>query len=152
MPPPPAVPEPPAAHDQRRDYPILLAQRMRESRWVNAQVLLVGQVECYSPDPLTLLNVGNRYEVNHRDVRAARAALSPPDREHVLAYLLREDELVKRQDEDGNWYWKPVPPPMRDEEAQAFRALWRLLAARGALHGLTRPPRPKPAPAAPATE
>lgn len=106
---------------------MLLAQRMRESRWVNAQVLLVGQVECRSLDPLTVLNVGGRYEVNHRQVRAARAALTPAEQGHLLAYLHRQDELVQRQDEDGRWYLRPVPPPMREEEERAFRALWRQL-------------------------
>lgn len=110
---------------------MLLAQRMRESRWINAQVLLVGQVECYSPDPLTMLNVGGRYELNHRQVRAARALLIPAERGHLLAYLERQDELVRCQDEDGRWYFRPIPPPMRDEEEAAWRALWRVLAEHG---------------------
>lgn len=133
----------------------MLAQRMRASNWVNAQVQLVGKVECETPDPVTVLNILGVYEVNNRDMRAARAALTPAQREKVLAYLLRHDQLVEREnkDKDGrvSRYWAPVPPAMQDDEREAFAALWRRLSRMGALRRLTPRPKPKPE-SAPAAE
>lgn len=123
---------------------------MRESKWVNAQLALVGHIECRSPDPLNILNVGNRYETNHRAVRAARRSLTRREQDAITDYLTREDELVRHQDEEGNWHWRAIAPPMRDEEAAAFRHLWRVLADSGSLTRFA--PRPKPTDPAPATE
>ncbi|GBF05860.1 hypothetical protein DAERI_060120 [Deinococcus aerius] len=127
----------------RRDWPVMLAQRMRASNWVNAQVQLVGTVETYNPDPLSLLNILGVYEVDNRSLRLARMVfLTEGERERVMAYLLRHDELVEQTDQEGRRFWKPVPPAMRDGEREAFAALWRGLAKMGALRRL--PPRPKP--------
>jgi hypothetical protein len=131
----------------------MLAQRMREDRWQNAQVALVGKVECRVPDPVSVLNVGGFWEVGNRHMRAARAALTEAQQGHVMAYLLRPDEYTEHTDEDGRRFWKPRPPAMRDDEASAFRALWRHLHRLGGLTRTAPRPRPQPAaPAAPATE
>lgn len=125
--------------DQHRDYPIVLAQRMRDANWISPQVLLLGRIECRSPDPLTVLNIGGRYEVGHRALRAARAALTGREQHAIRAYLLRPDEYRDAQDQDGRWYLRAIPPAMREEEEAAFRRLWYVLAEAGAL---VRPSRP----------
>ncbi|BDP42906.1 hypothetical protein DAETH_28750 [Deinococcus aetherius] len=118
----------------------MLAQRMREARWVNAQVKLVGKVQVETPDPISLLDILGVYELDNRSLRAARAALTPAQREQVLAYLVRPDLLVERADQDGSRRWVSVPPEMWDSEADAFRALWHNLSRMGTLRRL--PPRP----------
>lgn len=133
-----AAPTPPV----RKPWPVLLAQALRTGHFINAQIALVGAVECKVPDPATVLTIGGRWQVTHRDLRAARAGLSPAQQDLVRRYAQRDDELRERRDESGKTFYEPVPPPMRDGEPEAFGALWSLLHQAQALTRL--PPRPQP--------
>ena len=139
--PPPAPEPPPATEDTKRDWPILLGQRLRDSDWVSPQVLLLGRIECRSPDPLTVLDIGGRYEINHRDLRAARRQLSEPEQVVVTAYLHRPSVYVESTGVDGSPFRREVPPPMTPEEELAYRHLWAVLAGMNALHRPTLQPK-----------
>lgn len=115
---------------------MLLAQAMRTSRYLNAQVALVGAVECRSPDPVTVLTIGGRWQVTHRQLRAARAGLSDAQQEQLTCYLLRDDVLVKGLDKDGREHYQAHAPTMDQDEEAAFSALWRALRGSGVLERL----------------
>ena len=134
-----STPRPPPI---RRAWPVLLAQALRTGRYVNAQVALVGAVECRVPDPTTVLTIGDRWQVTHRDLRATRARLSPAQQQLVQQYVQRDDELRERRDQDNRRVYAPVPPAMRDGEPEAFQKLWSLLHQAQVLTRL--PPRPRP--------
>lgn len=128
--------------DLRRDWGVHLGQRLREANWTPGQVDLVGAMECRTPDPLYVLNIGGRYQVDHRAVRRARLGLSLSQQAAMTLYQERQDEYVKCEDEDGRAYWKARAPEMRDDEADAYRALWRALWDAGALRRLERQKKP----------
>lgn len=131
-----AATPPPVAVDLRRDWGVHLGQRLRKAEWLPGQVDLVGAMECRTPDPLYVLYIGGRYQVDHRAVRRARLSLSLRQQAAMTLYQEREDDYVKLVDEDGRAYYKPRAPEMRDDEADAYRALWRALWDAGALRRL----------------
>lgn len=128
--------------DLRRDWGVHLGQRLRVAAWVPGQVDLVGAMECRTPDPLYVLDIGGRYQVDHRAVRRARLGLSLAQQAAMTQYEMREDDFVKCADEDGRAYYKPRAPEMRDDEADAYRALWRALWDAGALRRLEHRTKP----------
>lgn len=119
---------PPAATS--KPWPILLAQAMRGGTYVNAQVALVGTVECRSPDPTTLLRIGGRWQVTHRALRSARAALSDVQQAQITAYVQRDARIITERTADGTLSARSIPPEMQDGEPVAFAALWRELRRR----------------------
>ncbi|MGM9319809.1 hypothetical protein [Deinococcus aquaticus] len=137
MPPPSPVDyTAPASIPVRKPWPVLLAQAMRTGIFVHAQVALVGAVECRSPDPVTVLRVGGHWQVTHRQLRAARAALPSGQQEQLTCYLLRDDVLVRGLDKDGREHYQAHMPTMEPEEEAAFSALWRALRGSGVLERL----------------
>lgn len=120
----------------RRPWPVLLAQAMRTGRYLNAQVALVGAVECRSPDPVTVLTIGGRWQVTHRQLRTVRAGLPEAQQAQLTSYLLRDDVLVKDLDKDGREYYQAHAPTMDADEEAAFSALWRALRGSGVLDRL----------------
>lgn len=110
----------------RKNWPVLLGQAMRTGTWVIAQVQLVGAVECRVPSPSTVLTVGGRWQVSGSSLRMARAALVTHQREQIMNYLMREDQVVEVEIE-GVKQWRAYPPAMHQEEEEAFEKLWRRL-------------------------
>lgn len=118
----------------RRDWAVLLGQAMRSGKWVIAQVQLVGAVECRVPSPATVLTVGGRWQVSDAHLRAARASLIGYDRDQIMNYLMRADEVVKVEIE-GVEQWRTYPPPLHPDEVTAFGHLWKRLKT---MDGLSR--------------
>lgn len=96
----------------------------------------MGAMECRTPDPLYVLSIGGRYQVDDRAVRRVRQGLSHHQQAAMALYQEREDDFVKCKDEDGRVYYKARAPQMRDDEADAYRALWRALWDAGAVRCL----------------
>lgn len=136
-PPPPAIDySAPPPIPVRKPWPVLLAQAMRTGRYLNAQVALVGAVECRSPDPVTVLTIGGRWQVTHRQLRTARAGLPEAQQAQLVSYLLRDDVLVRGLDQDGREHYQAHAPTMDQDEEAAFSALWRALRGGGVLERL----------------
>jgi len=110
----------------------MLAQALRESRWQSPQVIMLGRIECRSPDPLTVTRVG-KYEVWHREVRRAILALPRPVQEDIWSYLHAESGM---QQVDGKWC--VVPPNMHAHHERAFELLWISINDKGFTHTPTR--------------
>ena len=86
-------------------------QALRADRWRIAQVELVGTVECDSPAPIRILNIGQTYEITDRDYQAALKALGANLTQHIRWAVQRDD---------------PMPT-----DQFAAEQLWRTLAERG---------------------
>jgi hypothetical protein len=103
--------DPPACRPVRVNWPVLLMQALRSSRWRIAQVELVGAVECDSPAPIRVLNVGDVYEVTDRDYQAALLLLGPEVTQRLRWAVQRDEWLLTDQG--------------------LAEQLWRVLAERG---------------------
>lgn len=93
-------------------------QALRADRWRIAQVELVGTVECDSPAPIRILNIGQTYEITDRDYQAALKVLGVAQAERVR-WAVQRDE--------------PMPT-----DQLAAEQLWRVLAERGWLREPTK--------------
>lgn len=133
-----AAPTPPS----RKPWPVLLAQAMRTGHFINAQVALVGTVECKVPGPDTILTIGDRWQVKHSDLRRVRAQLSAGQQDAVRDYIQRDDVLERFTDKDGRAQYTHVAPPLAPGELAALQKFWSLLHQAQALTRL--PPRPQP--------
>ena len=130
--PQPELPSGPPSSAGRLDYPLLLAHALRRSDWRSPQLILLGKVVCRSPDPLTVTRVG-RWEVWHREVRAAILNLPEGPQRAIWSYLRRDPVLEVRAGQLVS-----LPVPIGPEEVTAFEVLWRALVAGNCLHRLTR--------------
>lgn len=117
---------PPAVADTRRDWPMLLLQALRGNRWVVAQVKLIGKVECDSPSPIRVLEIGGRYEITNREYDAALQISGPQATQTIRACLLRESTWSQQ----GTEYVQTIPT-YNEYELKLFERLWRVLAEHG---------------------
>lgn len=122
---------PPAVRAGYSDYPFLLAQALYASDWRSPQSILLGTIECRSPDPLTVTRVG-KHEVWHREVRLAILELPEAVQANVWSYLHAEGGM---QEIEGKWHY--VPPALMTHHERAFGLLWRSLVERSWLHERT---------------
>jgi len=135
-PPPPLIeekPAPPATQAGRTDYPQLLSAVLRDSDWRSPQSIMLGTIECRSPDPLTVARVG-RFEVWHREVRLA--ILSLPEHEQRAVWRYLHADSVFSFDEIGRL--REVVPVLGLDSLDAFAVLWQVLAERNWLHSPTK--------------
>lgn len=87
--------------------------------------MMLGAIDCKSPDPLTCLRVG-RYELWHRDFRRVLATLDAADIKLIREYLHYTKTDVQR----GQTVELPVVFNDRSHEIDTFDAfarLWRAL-------------------------
>ena len=104
---------------------MLLAAALRNSHW--ELVNLPGGRLYSKVDPLTVLDIGGRYELGHRHLRQAVGLLPAETLRRLRAHLHRAETW--KQDAAGQW--RSAPPHMAREEAQAFDELWRVLRGQG---------------------